>query len=550
MSVLSKRTVKRVLGEIPLTAEIYWRLRQGGRPLSKSFSLARLEKALPLWGEQAASTRREAAPGKRILIFTTLRYWIENAALMGMALHGLGHEITLAYLPYASYMHPLNRFDLRRQNAYAEKVFRKAAPWVNGLSLLSYRGAARELPAELAQAVDEVSLRDAQYTLQVEEVDRSGELYRLRCERNHQAARAALGWMQANRPDLLITPNGSILEMGAVYAVARHLGIPVVTYEFGEQRERIWLARDAEVMRQETDELWQTRANLALDESQWDQVRSLFASRQQASLWQNFSRLWQGLPSQGSQKTRAALGLDDPQAPGARPVVLLAANVIGDSLTLGRQVFSESMTEWLERTVLFFQGRPDVQFIVRIHPGERYTKGPSVADLVRRMLPEIPEHIHLVGAGDPINTYDLVEIADLGLVYTTTVGLEMAMSGVPVIAAGQTHYRGKGFTRDADTWEAYFNALHQAIAGPHPSRLSREQVESAWNYAYRFFFEYPCPYPWHLLHFWKELEAWPVSRVLSAEGQAAFGDTFRYLVGEPRPWAAPILKQGMEADVH
>ena len=159
---------------------------------------------------------------------------------------------------------------------------------------------------------------------------------------------------------------------------------------------------------------------------------------ERADLWENFSRRWQGLPSQGGEQARRALGLDE------RPVVLLAANVIGDSLTLGRQVFTESMTEWLQRSVQYFAGRPEVQLVVRIHPGERYTKGPSVADVVKQALPELPEHIHLVAASDPINTYDLVEIADLGLVYTTTVGMEMAMSGVPVIVAGQTHYREQG----------------------------------------------------------------------------------------------------------
>ena len=56
---------------------------------------------------------------KKVLIFVTLRYWIEHATLMGMALAGLGHEVTLAYLPYPNWRKPLNRFDLRRQNAYA-----------------------------------------------------------------------------------------------------------------------------------------------------------------------------------------------------------------------------------------------------------------------------------------------------------------------------------------------------------------------------------------------------------------------------------------------
>ena len=36
-----------------------------------------------------------------------------------MALAERAHEVTLAYLPYANWRKPLNRFDLRRQDAYA-----------------------------------------------------------------------------------------------------------------------------------------------------------------------------------------------------------------------------------------------------------------------------------------------------------------------------------------------------------------------------------------------------------------------------------------------
>jgi hypothetical protein len=156
--------------------------------------------------------------------------------------------------------------------------------------------------------------------------------------------------------------------------------------------------------------------------------------------------------------------------------------------------------------------------------------------VVESTHPDLPDHIHLVGADDPVNTYDLVEIADVGLVYTTTVGMEMAMSGVPVIVAGHTHYRDKGFTIDPDSWDAYYQALAQTLADPQANRLSRHQVDLAWNYAYRFFFEYPFPFPWHLLHFWNELENWSVEKVLSREGQAIFGDSFRYLMGEPVNW--------------
>jgi len=110
------------------------------------------------------------------------------------------------------------------------------------------------------------------------------------------------------------------------------------------------------------------------------------------------------------------------------------------------------------------------------------------------------------------------------------------MSGVPVIVAGQTHYRSKGFTLDPSSWEAYFQMLDSALESPLRFRPTASQVEQAWTYAYRFFFDYPHPFPWHLLHFWNELEIWPVERVLSAEGQVEFGDTFRYLLGEPVSW--------------
>jgi hypothetical protein len=531
---MSKASVKRILGEIPFTAEVYWQLRQNGKPLSKSFSLRRTEKWLPQWRAEAEAAARYSPPGQRVLIFATLRYWIEHAVLLGLALAGQGHQVRLAYLPYANWRKPISRFDLRRHNAYSKKVLQQAGPLLKTISLLNGPGSAShiDLPVELAKAIGEISLRDVQYTLQVEDFDLQDPLYRLRLERNQHAAQAVLSLFEDWRPQVLLTPNGSILEMGAVYQSARYLDIPVVTYEFGEQRGRIWLAHNAEVMRQETDALWQARREITLSPAQMEAARALYTSRQRADLWQNFSRRWQGLPSQGGDQVRAALGLDQ------RPVALLAANVIGDSLTLGRQVFTDSMTEWLQRTVTLFSSRPDAQLVVRIHPGERYTQGPSVADVLHQALPDLPKHIHLVAADDPINTYDLVDIADLGLVYTTTVGMEMAMSGVPVIVAGQTHYRGKGFTLDPDTWQDHNALIERLLAEPHAFRLSPSQVDQAWNYAYRFFFEYPQPFPWHLLHFWNELQEWPLQRALSQEGQELFGDTFGYLVGEPIEWSA------------
>jgi len=547
--------LKEFLGVLPYTAELYWQLRQPGKPVTPRFDLHRLKKHLPEWRDSAIEATQkgdgewDATPRRRVLMFATQRYWIEHVTLLGMALAAQGHKVMVAYTPYAEWQKPLNRFDVRRQNLYAQEVLRLAEPVLQIIPLLGLqktaarrvarRGSGSALPADLEAAIQLNALRDTQYTQQMEQVDPESALYKMRLARNREAAQTVLDEIKLHQPEVVIIPNGTILEFGAVYQTARFLGVPVVTYEFGEQRQRIWLAHDSEVMRQNTSELWAARGEQSLTEAQWEQIRTLFTSRQKANLWNNFSLRWQGVPSEGGEKVRASLGLD------TRPVVLLATNVIGDSLTLGRQVFSDSMTEWLERTVKDFASRTDVQLVIRIHPGETFTKGPSVADVVRRALPvrhaerasdSLPENIRLITADAKVNSYDIFEIADLGLVYTTTAGLEMAMSGVPVIVVGNTHYRDKGFTLDPDSWEAYFAMLERVLASPAEYRLSRLQVDRAWAYSYRFFFEYPLPFPWHVVRFWEDVQQWPLERVLGGEGQALFAQTFRYLAGEMVKW--------------
>lgn len=530
MTVSKKESLKKMLGEIPFTAELYWLVRQRGKPLQSRFSLKHLQTNLPEIVRQATELRKQAAGGKKVFIFATLHYWIEHTAVMGLALAAQGHEVTLGFLPYAEWQTPINRFDLRRQNAYARKVLEEAAPLLKSVSFINARAPYTPLPDELQEAVRVVSDFDSQYTLQNEDVDTASEIYKLRFERNREAAQAALAYLRRHRPDVVIVPNGTIQELGVIYRVGRHLNIPTITYEFSDQRNRIWVAQNSEVMRQETSGLWAARQPHPLSDSQRQRIGELMSSRMSGSLWENFARRWQDTPVQGGSQARQALGLDE------RPMVLLATNVLGDSLTLGRQVFSKSMAEWISRTVQYFLGKPDVQLVIRVHPGEVLTHGQSMVDVVHQVLPELPEHIHLIKPTDKVNTYDLVEVADLGLVYTTTVGLEMAMNGLPVIVTGQTHYRGRGFTYDPDSWVSYYKTLGAILERPAECRLSREQVERAWQYAYSFFFEYPRPFPWHLVRMWDDYKNRPLQDVLSPDGLAEYGDTFRQLLGEPIDW--------------
>ena len=120
----------------------------------------------------------------------------------------------------------------------------------------------------------------------------------------------------------------------------------------------------------------------------------------------------------------------------------------------------------------------------------------------------------------------------------------MAMSGVPVIVSGNTHYRNRGFTIDPESWLKYYKELGIILSDPKNARLHKEQIETAWAYAYRFFFDFPRPFPWHLHHLRNDYAQYPIQKVFGRSGKKQFGSTFKYLVNEPMDWEAIRKAEG------
>lgn len=524
-----KTLVKNLLGELPFTAELYWLVRHRDKKIHSRFSLEALSARLPEMVAQVKPHAKSTAHGKKIFIFASLHSWIDHTSLTGLALRGLGHEVTLGYLPYSDFLKPVARFDLRRHDLYAKHVLQGLAPLVKAVSFLDVTPA-RQLPEALEKAVEQVTIVDTQYILQREDVTGQEPIAQFRRQRNMDAARLALTYFQKNRPDVVIIPNGMIQEYGAVYETARYLGLFTVTYEFGELDHLALVTQNDLVMLHPTDEMWAAYKDRKLDAEQRAWLESFLAARQGNQSDERFAYRRQKILPEGQEKMRAAVGLDK-----KRPVVLLPANVLGDTATLGRtrSLFCGSMAEWIIRVVRYFMDHPEVQLVIRLHPSESWTIGPSVAETIHAAFPELPPHIHLIGPEEKINTYDLIEITDLALVYTTTVGLEMATRGLPVLLSGRAHYRGRGFTIDADSWDEYFGKLEAALADLPAQRLTPQQVDCAWNYAYSYFHDYPRPFPWHLQKIWPSLEKRPLSYVLSPEGRALYEATFQELAGAP-----------------
>ncbi len=530
-----RRTLKRWAGRAPLAMELDQRLRPGPGAHPAGYGLERLQAVLPAWRSAVMAARPAGPPAGKLLVIASLRWWVEYCTAVGLLLSAAGYDVDLGTFPYRTWTDPADDYDVRRQNAYLGRVLGSLK------GVLRWRDLSRpdgvKIDGGLVESLEHQSLIDVQYTLQKESLDLQpdtpeGRLFALRRSRNLAAARSVRPLLEREHYDAVLIPNGSILEFGAVYRTSRQMDGVAVTFEFGEQRERMWIAHNAEAMRLDTRGLWAARGEASLAPDQVDRLSALNQARRGAASWGTFARRWQAGRSQGALAAAAQLGLDP-----ERPIVLLCTNVVGDSLALDRQVFGAGMAAWLSETVRFMAAHPQAQLVVRIHPGEMRGAGHPSAEIVRESLPEQPAHVLVIPPDSAVNTYDLIELADVGLVYTTTVGMEMAMQGIPVIVAGNTHYRGKGFTIDPPDLPAYLQALAKALA--ERTRLPEPQVELAWRYAYRFFFEYPFAFPWHLIGFWDDVAARPLPEVVRPDRLEAYRPALQALAGHPIDWSQP-----------
>ncbi|MDZ4159110.1 MAG: hypothetical protein U1B80_04890, partial [Anaerolineaceae bacterium] len=59
MTLTRKESIKNILGQIPLTAELYWLVRQRGKPIHSRFSLKNLHAAIPEMVLQANALRKD-----------------------------------------------------------------------------------------------------------------------------------------------------------------------------------------------------------------------------------------------------------------------------------------------------------------------------------------------------------------------------------------------------------------------------------------------------------------------------------------------------------
>lgn len=290
--------------------------------------------------------------------------------------------------------------------------------------------------------------------------------------------------LDAWRPTHAVLLNGKFYPERTFWERARARGVEVVTYERGFLVDTLIFARGGAVNDLDVSAHLGAAFERGLGPAEEARLDAYLADRRVGA--RSVVQYWPELET-GTGRIRAALDLSE-----GGDVTVAFPNILWDTAVLQKDVHFAGLFDWLETTVRWYARHPERILVVRCHPAEVRLAGQETRDTVgarlARTFPDLPRNVRVVAADSPISSYALAGFADRVLVYTSTLGLEMALAARQVVVSGQTHYAGHGFTMEPRSREHYAELLSSPPAPP-----SDEAVSRARRYAHLFFFRFMLP---------------------------------------------------------
>jgi tetratricopeptide (TPR) repeat protein len=279
------------------------------------------------------------------------------------------------------------------------------------------------------------------------------------------------------QPDLLVLLNGRFFAHRAALEVARERGVRFVTHERGLLKNTTsW--RDGELKHELDGERrrWQAVEQQALEVSQIDFVERVMHERRhgQGMSWD----VRYSPPPEERAALLAKLNLDE------RPIVALFTSSEDEQAAFSRWAegaFADG-SEWLEATLEIAHATPTHQFVIRMHPA-LVSLGANEAALAHAqdLASRLPENCRLVLPSDDVSSYTLADAAALGIVYYTTMGLEMAVRGQPVLCVVSGWYAHAGFAKLVSRKEHYAAAIAAELGRGRDLEIARRAMRFAWQ---------------------------------------------------------------------
>ena len=331
---------------------------------------------------------------------------------------------------------------------------------------------------------------DLCYRYKTEVSDVSGETletFRLMYGTNLLTYQIAREMIKNHSPEVAVIFNGNSIHSHSAYFACRESGIRPFTWEdYGIYADGFVFSQDEPANFTYIDEgIWQRSRQTALTTRQRKRVADFQKRWMRGSV---VDVVYHPRPEKNREYIADILGLDS-----EKPTFVAFPNLIWETSCLGRDFGFSGLLDWLFSLIEWFSGhRAEGQLVIRIHPSESralpewYLTSEGVHRRIReRFGSNLPGNIIVVPSDSHLFSYTLADMADAVGVYTSSLGYELALMGRRVWVAGETHYRGHGFSLDIRDRDHLYNLLE---SHPWEEGLRPEEIDLAFRYVYLRYF--------------------------------------------------------------
>jgi hypothetical protein len=156
-----------------------------------------------------------------------------------------------------------------------------------------------------------------------------------------------------------------------------------------------------------------------------------------------------------------------------KQIVPVFTNVVFDTSQPHSNVIFPHMFAWLDLVLETIRKHPETLFIIRAHPDESRpgkASQESVSQWIAQNQASSLPNLIFVDSHQPLSSYELIQRSKFVMVYNSTIGLEAAILGYPVLCAGRARFTQLPtvfFPNSAEQFaaqaEAFLEAAHIAI---------------------------------------------------------------------------------------
>lgn len=303
---------------------------------------------------------------------------------------------------------------------------------------------------------------------------------------------ASVQLLDRYNPDMIVTANGKFLQWSPFIYLARQRNIAFTTWEdLNITHNGTIFATNEIAHEQRIDSIWDEESKKTL--STIDKKTLLMHFK----LWEEGKTspfpYYDETAEKNIDNIRSSLGLRKDI-----PVVTLFPNVSWDSTSVGFDDVFQSMYDWAFQVVEYAKRRPAIEFVIRAHPAEKrmpdaFKSTTPICEAIRHKCLSIPANVKLIDGQSTISSYSLADISNLVMVYTSTLGIELALKGKRPWVAARPYYSGKGFTLDLKSPQHMYDLLDSNL---FENNLTPKQIALAERFAHivRFRRVFPFPY--------------------------------------------------------